>query len=282
MGLVVGLAAWGAAGAMAPAQADTAVSARPVAPADATLSGPRLVFFNDNAGAPAGGSIGLRVLGMPSPWDEVTVTSPALQRTARLTPKSAGSPDSTEVYGPEQMQRLRADLRPGSYRLTAASHGRTVAVTDLTVTAQAKARINSFEAWPKAKHPGSRVTLCLIDEQAAPDEKSLTATSPAFDGPVKLTADSADDNACQSADGSDTLYSGHATVASGLAADTYPVTVVSHHGGNTSTQKITVTRDAAKSSDDWPLWATAGGAASLALVAVLVITVRRRRGPAAG
>ncbi|GHI06200.1 hypothetical protein AQI88_40085 [Streptomyces cellostaticus] len=250
------------------------------------------MFFNDDPTAAVGDSIGLRILGMPSSWNEVTVTSPALRKPARLTPKSRGATDSAEVYGPGQMQWLRSDITPGTYTLTAAFHGRTVATTHVKVTAQADARIFRFTVWPQSARSGSRAMICFIDERAAPDEKSLVATSPAFHGAARLTTDGADDNSCPTADGSDTLYSGHVTLRSGLAAGSYQVKVVSHHGRNTSTQKITVPADArasrpgagsrADSSDDGLLWAASGGAACLALVGVVAYTMRRRGGSATG
>ncbi|MFF9406421.1 hypothetical protein ACF1B0_12985 [Streptomyces anandii] len=245
------------------------------------------MFFNDVATAPVGDSIGLRILGMPSSWDEVVVTSPALRKPARLTPKSKGAADSAEVYGPGQMQRLRSDIKPGAYILTATFHGRTVATARLTVTAQADARIVSFQVWARGKGSDSSVTICLIDEQAAPDEPSLVAKSPAFPGPVTLTSTGSAADSCPTADGSDTLYSGRVPLRTGLAAGSYPVTVISHHGRHTSTQEITIgesahpSRSAAgdrpESTRNRTLWQAAGGGACLLVVVAVVYTVRRRR-----
>ncbi|UNO39824.1 hypothetical protein [Streptomyces sp. MST-110588] len=68
------------------------------------------------------------------------------------------------------------------------------------------------------------------------EETTLTATSPAFQRPVRLERDDS-----KAADGDDPRYYAPARIRPDLAPGSYPVTVVSHHGRVKRTSQIVVT-----------------------------------------
>ncbi|MGW3321321.1 hypothetical protein [Streptomyces virginiae] len=122
--------------------------------------------------------------------------------------------------------------------------------------------------------PGSTVTVLLGDDNAAPGEDSLVATSPAFTKDVRIRTDGPDDPLCKCDDGS-TLFTGHTTLRDDLPPGTYPLTVVSHHGVETHTAQIVL---AGKPVATGLPWAVPGGiAAVLAALAGAGALVRRRR-----
>lgn len=65
-----------------------------VAAAPSPSGGPHLAFDWDKV--EVGGRVGVGITGMPSGWDVVTVTSPALKRPISLTPKRRGASESTQ------------------------------------------------------------------------------------------------------------------------------------------------------------------------------------------
>ncbi len=187
--------------------------------------------------------------GMPPGWDAVQVTSPALEAPIVLTPVKKGATQSAQVGRPGTEHRVRSDLPAGTYPFTATSHGRTVATARLAITAEDAAEIGRFVIGPRDAfpggdtsapvRPGSEVRVVLMDLRPAPDEEALTVTSPVFDRALTMETGSADDPGCKCDDGG-TVYAGHARVRDDLAEGRYTLTVVSHHGQQTTRQQVTV------------------------------------------
>ncbi|MGW2814007.1 hypothetical protein [Streptomyces sp. NPDC001415] len=248
----------------------------------ASQAGPRLTLDWDQV--EVGGWAGVAITGMPPGWDAVTVSSPALTAPVRLTPKKPGGPDSRR-FPESDGEDVRGDIAPGTYPVTATRDGHTVASARLTVTPQAPALITRFVAGPKSGNlgradstprvtvrPGSQIVVLLADHNPAPDEDTLTVRSRAFEAPMTITTDDDDDDpGCKCDDGA-TVYSGHTTVRGDLPAGTYPLTVVSHGGRNTSTAHLKV---GGKSLARHGGWLTAG-AVALALTGVLALVLRHR------
>ncbi|MEV5240085.1 hypothetical protein AB0K89_13390 [Streptomyces cinnamoneus] len=248
-------------------------------PGDETPSGPRLVL--GDASVEVGDTAGFAIEGMAGAWDEVDVSSPALTGTLRLHPESKGASHSADPRMPENLVRVRSGLPPGSYEVTATSHGRPVASAQLKVVAQGPARIRRFALLPKTEkaRAGEKVQVVLADDHAAPDEKAVTVTSRAFGGSrtVKEAGpDSPDNPGCKCDDGA-TVYAAWIDVPKGTPSGTYDVTVVSHHGRKKTTQRLSVTGD--DDSATWVPWACSGGAGAVVLAggAWLVASRRRRR-----
>ncbi|MFJ7904455.1 hypothetical protein ACIQ6V_28895 [Streptomyces sp. NPDC096198] len=234
----------------------------------------------------AGDALWFSVEGMPAGWDKVEVASPALQEPITLTPVKEGSTQSAQVDGPGTEHRVRSRLRPGTYPVTATSHGRTVATAQLKVAAKDSAQIGRFVIAPRSAfrgsdkpaslRPGSDVRVVLTDLRAAPGEDSLTVTSPILKGPLTIMTASPDDPGCKCDDGG-TVYAGHARLRDDVPDGRYTVTVVSHQGQQTTRQHVTVVGQPV--TDDHPSWAVTGGvvAVGLALASGGVFAVRRRR-----
>ena len=220
--------------------------------------------------------------GMAPGWDRVKVASPALQEPIFLAPVKKGARQSMEL-DEVAAPRIRPGLPAGTYPVKATSHGRTVATMSLRVAAKDAAEIYRFvigptKAFPGSDtpapvRPGSDVRVVLTDLRPA-SEDSLTVRSPIFDGTVTIRTDSADDPGCK-CDDPGTVYAGHARVREDVPEGRYTLTVVSHHGRQTTKQHVTV---AGAPVDHGPSWTVTGAvaAAGAALAAGGVIAVRRR------
>ncbi|MER6737239.1 hypothetical protein [Streptomyces puniciscabiei] len=121
---------------------------------------------------------------------------------------------------------------------------------------------------PAPPPPGSDVRVVLTDLRAAPGEDSLTVTSPVFKGPLTIKTDSPDDPGCTCDDGG-TVYAGHGQLRGDVPGGRYTVTVVSHHGQQTTKQHVTkqhVTIAGQPVADGGdPSWAVTGGVAATGL-----------------
>ncbi|MFE0510560.1 hypothetical protein [Streptomyces sp. NPDC058964] len=226
---------------------------------------------------------------MPPGWDTVTVTSPALVEPITLTPVKKGATQSAQVDAPGTRHRIRSGLRAGTYPVTATSHDRIVATARLKVAAEGSAETGRFVIGPKdafpgsdvpaAVRPGGEVRVVLSDLRPAPNEDSLTVTSPIFKGPLTIRTDSSDDPGCKCDDPA-TVYAGHARVRDDVPEGRYTLTVVSHGGRQTTTQRVTVAGKAVAHGRSW----MAGGAVaagSVALIGGAAIAARRRSHKAA-
>ncbi|NUK22671.1 hypothetical protein [Streptomyces lunaelactis] len=263
----------GAAPALA-VQGSKCFDGTPHPAASSTPVGPRLVFFGDQSTTEVGSVVGVGITGMPAGWSVVTVNSPALAKPVRLTPLQKGSSDSAQLQESGQGYRIRSDIAPGTYTLTADRDGRTVATAQLVITPQAGAEIGRFDVTPETARPGGKVVVVMTDLRAAPDENSLTVTSSALESPLTITRDSPDDPGRKGDDGS-TVYAGHGALRDDISSGRYELTVVSHHGQHTRTQQLTVAGEPVNHSRPWVI----GGAivASLVLVAGAGVLVRRSR-----
>lgn len=240
-----------------------------------------------NLALEAGDAIWFSLDGMPPGWDKVEVTSPALHEPIPLTPLKKGSTQSVQVDAPGTDHRVRSGLRAGTYPVTATSHGRTIATAQLKVTAENSAQIYRFVIGPRdaspgrgtpaSLRPGSDVRVVLTDLRAAPGEDSLTVTSPIFKGPLRIKTDSADDPGCK-CDDPGTVYAGHGQLRGDVPNGRYTVTVVSHHGQQTTKQHVTIAGQPVADGGG-PSWAVTGGVAAtgLALASGGAFAVRRRR-----
>lgn len=137
--------------------------------------------------------------------------------------------------------------------MTATSDGRTVVTAQLTVIPEAPASISRFVVSPKGGtlgggestpevtvRPGSEIVVLLADGNPGRNEDALTVKSKAFEGPLTIRTESADDPGCKCDDGS-IVYAGHTTLRDDVPAGTYSLKVVSHHGKKTSTTQLVVT-----------------------------------------
>ncbi|MGW1282403.1 hypothetical protein ACWDBD_25455 [Streptomyces sp. NPDC001118] len=129
-------------------------------------------------------------------------------------------------------------------------------------------------------------TMCVKWQDASPDpgeEERLTATSPAFQAPAKLSFD-----VLKGHEEDPPLFWGPARIKPGLKPGSYPVTVVSHRGRVKKTSYLTVTQGQSQGQgqgrrpahdDGLPtaLWAGAGAGALALGAAAAVLLVRRRR-----
>lgn len=250
--------------------------------------GVRLEYHvSQNLALEAGDAIWFSLDGMPPGWDKVEVTSPALQEPITLTPLKKGSAQSVQVDGPGTDHRVRSGLRAGTYPVTATSHGRTIATAQLKVLAENTAQIYRFVIGPRnaspgrgtpaSLRPGSDVRVVLTDLRAAPGEDSLTVTSPIFKGPLTIKTDSPDNPGCKCDDGG-TVYAGHGELRGDVPSGSYTVSVVSHHGQQTTKQHVTIAGRPVANGDGTS-WAVTGGvaAAGLALASGGAFAARRRR-----
>ncbi len=242
---------------------------------------PRLEL--DDSKVKVGGWAAVSITGMSSGWQAVTVTSPALKRPIRLTPRRPGASESKRYpYGTGG--GLREEIPPWTYPMTATSDGRVVASANLTVTAPAPAEITRFvagrtgtplgvdDATPKVVvRPGVTIVVLLADVHAARNEDALTVKSPAFRMPLTIKTDSPDDPGCKCTDGT-TVYAGHTALRPDLPAGTYRITVTSHHGQNTSTAELKVAGPPEGRSRPWLIT----GAVVLVLAGA-GFTIRRSR-----
>ncbi|MCS0600481.1 hypothetical protein NX794_04425 [Streptomyces sp. LP11] len=278
-----GLVIVGSLGAAAGASATGTDPAR----AGGTSGAVRLEYFTaQHRLLEAGDPLWFSVRGMRPGWDRVEVTSPALQEPITLVPAEHGSARSAQVDAPGTDHRVRSGLRAGTYPVTATSHGRTVATARLKVAAEGSADIGRFVIGPAdavpggdtpaSVRPGSDVRLVLTDLRAADREHSLTVTSPVFDHPVTIRTDSPDDPGCKCDDGG-TVYAGHARLRADVPHGRYPLTVISHHGRQTTRQHVTVAGDPVAHG---PSPAAIGALAAAAVALVTgggVLALRRRR-----
>ncbi|MER5732772.1 hypothetical protein ABT084_31330 [Streptomyces sp. NPDC002138] len=268
-----------------PASSSSSSSSSPSSPA--ADAGPRLGFSGPFAQIETGGQIWIGLEGMPEGWKEAVVSSPALAEPVPFVPEPGGQPGTGRAADPAHTYRVRADIAPGSYPVTASSEGRTVATAQLQVVAAGAADITRFAFGPREEflggdvsnpvRPGAEALVVLTDYRPADGEKTVVVTSPVFDGPVTLRQDSPDDPGCKCDDGG-TVYAGHARVRSGVAAGTYTMTAVSHRGKETTTRRVTIAGDPVADTKPWLIGGVAA-AALLGLAAVIrTVIARRRRG----
>ncbi|MEU8589547.1 hypothetical protein AB0C59_21495 [Streptomyces sp. NPDC048664] len=282
---VVGLAVAPVLGGAAGVSAAEGTGPAPGGSPSATV---RLDYYvAQNLPLEAGDAISFSLEGMPPGWDKVEVTSPALQEPIPLTPLKKGSTQSVQMDAPGTDHRVRSGLRAGTYPVTATSHGRTVATAQLKVLAENTAQIYRFVIGPRnappgngtpaSLRPGSDVRVVLTDLRAAPGENSLTVTSPIFKVPLTIKTDSPDNPGCK-CDDAGTVYAGHARLRGDVPKGRYTVTVVSHHGQQTTKQHVTIAAQPVADGGA-PSWAVTGGAAAggLALASGGAIAVRHRR-----
>ncbi|MFJ9415372.1 hypothetical protein ACIRPT_14555 [Streptomyces sp. NPDC101227] len=131
---------------------------------------------------------------------------------------------------------------------------------------------------------GGRMQVVWRDGSPDPgEEERLTATSPAFEGPVRLKRDDS-----KAGDGDDPRFYGSARIRSDLDGGSYPVTVVSHHGRVKRSNGIVVTaapghhadkpgQDDAGSGGIPPMAVIGAGAGTLAMGAAVIMLRRARR-----
>lgn len=280
---VAGLAVTCLFGAAAAASAEGGYPASGGSPSAAV----RLEYHVPQGNTPeAGDGLWFSIEGMPSGWDKVKVTSPALEKPITLAPVMKGSTQSVQVNEPGAEPRIRSHLHAGTYPVTATSHGRTVAVARLRVKAEGAAQIDRFvigprdalpgSAEPASLRPGSDARVVLTDLRAAPGEDSLTVRSPIFAAPLTIRTDSPDDPGCKCDDGG-TVYAGHGQVRGDVPEGRYTVTVVSHHGQQTTKQHVLIAGRPVRNGGS--SWAVTGGAvaAGLALAFGGGLVMRRRR-----
>ncbi|WP_330333343.1 hypothetical protein OHS33_28935 [Streptomyces sp. NBC_00536] len=292
LGAVAPMGAAHAADADAGARVVAAVAPSPSASPSASATGapvseagPRLGFSGPFAQIETGGQIWIGLEGMPEGWKEAVVSSPALAEPVPFVPEPGGQPGTGRAADPARTYRVRADIAPGTYPVTASSEGRTVATATLTVIEPGSADITRFVLGPRGKfiggdasvavRPGAEALVVLTDYRAADGERSVVVKSPVFDGPVTLTRNSPEDPGCKCDDGG-TVYAGHGRVRRATAAGTYPMTAVSHHGKETTTRQVTIAGDPVPDRMPW-LIGGAGAAALLVLAAVTGTVFARRR-----
>ncbi|MGK5546652.1 hypothetical protein ACSNOH_18255 [Streptomyces sp. URMC 127] len=192
-----------------------------------------------------------------------TVRSPAFRKEVRL----AHDPSSADWNNPRFFSgsaELPPGVRDGTYKVTLyGPGGRVVDEKPLTVRAArpgdrdytGRARGPAFFGTSPASGPedarerGHRVaaggTVNVLWRDRAPDpgeEERLTATSPAFERPVRLRRDDS-----KAGDGDDPRYFAPARIRPGLAPGTYAVTVASHHGRVRKVAHLEVTAASATS-----------------------------------
>ncbi|MFI0716862.1 hypothetical protein ACH4SK_41090 [Streptomyces inhibens] len=155
----------------------------------------------------------------------------------------------------EAVPSVLPDAEDGTYKVVLTGpDGRRIAERRLTVRASRpgdydyKGKVRGPEFFRKHSDLGESTRrfrvkaggrMYVLWQDASPDageEKRLTATSPAFEEPVRLERDDS-----KSADGSDPRFYGLARVRSGLDGGSYPVTVVSHHGRVKRSSRLVVT-----------------------------------------
>ncbi|GHE04879.1 hypothetical protein [Streptomyces alanosinicus] len=137
-----------------------------------------------------------------------------------------------------------------------------------------------FDARAKGVTVAAGRTVYVRWQDAYPDpgeEERMTATSPAFQAPAKLTFDLPKGH-----EGDDPVFWGPARIKPGLKPGSYPVTVVSHRGRVRKTGFLTVTQDPSRDDGQGgiPTAVWAGGAAGafvLGAAAVLLVRSRNRR-----
>ncbi len=262
----------------------SAAEAGPARDGDASAA-VRLTYFTpQNRILEAGDPVAFSVRGMRPGWDEVEVTSPALREPITLVPVEKGSAQAAQVGSDHH---VRSGLRAGTYPVTATSHGRVVATARMKVAAEGTGEIHRFvigpaDAFPggdtpASLRPGSDVRLVLTDLRADDGEQSLTVTSPLFDAPVTIRTHSADDPGCKCDDGG-TVYAGHARLRADVPEGRYTLTVVSHHGRQTTRQHVTVVGDpVADSPSPAVVGAVAAGGAALVMGGGAFLLRRRAR-----
>ncbi|MEV5510558.1 hypothetical protein [Streptomyces orinoci] len=192
-----------------------------------------------------------------------TVSSPVFAHPVRL----AHDPRGSHWNNPRMFSglvTLPRNAKDGTYKVTLTGPGgRRIAEKPLEVGSAEPGdsdylgRPRGPEFFPSAGHPdaararrtvGAGGTVNVLWRDASPDpgeEEQLTATSPAFEHPVRLRRDDS-----KAGDGDDPRFYGPAHIRKGLGQGSYPVTVVSHHGRVRRTEHLIVTA------------ASAGGAAS--------------------
>ncbi|MFF7026172.1 hypothetical protein ACFY97_34855 [Streptomyces klenkii] len=229
-----------------------------------------------------------------------TVRSPAFRKEVRL----AHDPSSADWNNPRLFSgaaELPQGVRDGTYKVTLyGPGGRVVDEKPLTVRAArpgdrdyvGRARGPAFFGTSPASGPedargrGHRVpsggTVNVLWRDRSPDpgeEERLTATSPAFEKPVRLRRDDS-----KAGDGDDPRYFAPARIRRGLAPGTYAVTVASHHGRVTKVAHLEVTSDGATGGasgagggSGMTVAYVAGGTTGGILVAAGLGTLLRRR-----
>ncbi|MEU9478016.1 hypothetical protein [Streptomyces sp. NPDC048191] len=123
---------------------------------------------------------------------------------------------------------------------------------------------------------GSTVYVRWQDAYPDPgEEERMTATSPAFRAPARLSFDLPKGH-----EGDDPIFWGAARIKPGLRPGSYPVTVVSHRGRVKKTSYLTVSQGSARGDGDDGLptavWAGVGGGALVLGAGAAALLIRRR------
>lgn len=130
--------------------------------------------------------------------------------------------------------------------------------------------------------PGGTFNVLWSDASPDPgEETALTATSPAFQRPVRLRRDDS-----KAADGADPRYYATARIRPDLAPGSYPVTVVSHHRRVQKSGRVLVTGERRAAPDAGgpgrPAVLAGAGGAAVAAAGTGFVLWRRRAARAAG
>ncbi|MFE1770910.1 hypothetical protein [Streptomyces sp. NPDC059008] len=208
----------------------------------------------------------------------------------------------------EAVPSVLPDAEDGTYKVVLTGpDGRRIAERRLRVRAARpgdsdyKGKVRGPEFFGKHGDPdastrrfrvGAGGRMHVLWRDASPDageEKRLTATSPAFEEPVRLERDDS-----KAGDGDDPRYYGLARIRSGLDGGSYSVTVVSHHGRVKRSSRLVVTAAPGRHGDkpghdgdtagrphdrgsSPAVVVIGGGAAALAVGTGGVLLVRARR-----
>ncbi|WP_109284586.1 hypothetical protein [Streptomyces orinoci] len=224
-----------------------------------------------------------------------SVTSPAFPSPIRLTHDANGSDwNNPRLF--EALVTVPRTAKDGTYTVTLnGPHGRAIDQKPLKIAA---ARPGDNDYLGKVQGPaffgpsdspeqaraqrtvGAGGTVQVLWHDANPDpgeEDQLTATSPAFEHPVRLKRDDS-----KAGDGDDPRYFAPARIRRDASQGSYPVTVISHHGRIKRTEHLQITAapgggDSSDSSGSAMLTTTAGvGAAAVAALGGAVLWRRRR------
>ncbi|MEV6118293.1 hypothetical protein AB0L59_38940 [Streptomyces sp. NPDC052109] len=227
--------------------------------------------------------------------DFFTAHSPAFASPVRLA-HDERSWNNTRTFNALNV-RLPHTLKDGTYAVWVTdAHGRRKAVSRLEVRsarpgdedyvgkAEGPAFFGEADHLLNARAKGFTIapgtTMYVRWQDAHPDpgeEERMTATSPAFQGPAKLSFD-----LLKGREGDDPIFWGPARVRPDLEPGSYPVTVVSHRGRVKKTSYLTVTQGSPRHADDGgppaAVWAGAATGAVALGAAAAVLLIRRRRG----
>ncbi len=258
-----------------------------VASPAAATDAPRLTYFGSLPKLDVGGEVAFNAWNVPTGAEKVIVTSPALTEPVPLSPMEKGSTTFVQTDRPGRPPyAIRDDVSPGTYPVTAASQGHTIATARLTVVARGMAAVDRFVIHPKSAgpcsnipapvRPGSSVKVLIADRRLGLDDDTLTIESPVFKHPLTVKK-GADDPGCKGDDGA-TVYGGHATLAQDIPAGQYPMTVVGRHRRQGITQQVTLAgKPVSQHEHPWLIGAAiATGVITLAAVGGFIVRHKRR------